>query len=100
MNKKFNNHISKVLKKANSIPGIIVRLGGVKNGTTDMAAKSLFLACVVSIFEYGTGVELCNLRQRQGEVQEYSEKLFEECTWYCQNCFFFEVLEMEIEVPL
>ena len=68
-----------------------------------MAAKSLFLACVVSIFEYGIDVELCNLRQRQGEVQEYSENLFEECTWYCQNCFFFfffEVLEMEIEVPL
>ena len=81
-----------MLKKANSIPGIIARLGGVKEGTTDMAAKSLFLACVVSIFEYGIGVEPCNLRQRQGEVQEYSEKLFEACTWYCQNGFFLKYL--------
>ena len=37
----------------NGASGIIARLGGVKKGMTGMAVRSMFLACVRPIFEYG-----------------------------------------------
>ena len=51
----FRNHIDKALKKANSAFGIIARLG-VKQGMSGVAVRSLFMACVRPIFEYGIEV--------------------------------------------
>ena len=82
----FRNHIDKALKKANSAFGIIARLGGVKQGMSGVAVRSLFMACVRPIFEYE--IEVWNFAiqgKDKDEVQKYSRKLSEESTGLHQN---------------
>lgn len=95
----FRDHIANALAKANSASGIIARLGGVRKGMTGMAVRSLFLACVRPIFEYG--IEVWNFA-----IQSKDRDRFRSIQGNCLKRALgavkttsFEVLEIEAAIP-
>lgn len=95
----FKEHIANALLKANRASGIIARLGGIKNGMSGMAIRSLFLACVRPIFEYG--IEVWNFA-----IQSKDKDRFRSIQGNCLKRALgavkttsFEVLEIEAAVP-
>ena len=95
----FRNHIDKALKKANSAFGIIARLGGVKQGMSGVAVRSLFMACVRPIFEYE--IEVWNFAI-QGKDKDKFRSIQGNCLKRALGSIktnSFEVLEMEAAVP-
>lgn len=95
----FKEHIAKALAKANRASGLIARLGGVKNGMCGMAIRSLYLACVRPIFEYG--IEVWNFA-----IQSKDKDRFRSIQGNCLKRALgavkttsFEVLEVETAVP-
>ena len=95
----FRNHMDKALKKANSSSGIIARLSVVKQGISGVAVRSLFMACVRPIFEYG--IEVWDFAI-QGKKKDKFRTIQGNCLKKALGVIktnSFEVLEMEAAVP-
>lgn len=52
----FHEHMAKAMTKATNALGVVKRLGGLERGITGSAARSVYIACVRPIMEYGVEV--------------------------------------------
>jgi hypothetical protein len=100
MNNYLLENTAKALEKANSASGIIARLGEVKKGMTGMAVRSLFLACVRPIFEYGLEVWNFAIQAKDKDKLKSIQGNCLKRTLGAVKTASFEVLEMEAAVPL